>query len=150
MPRRYVKISFRFHSCFKKISHKVLHGNIYSMNGKCLAAYVCVCLWASRSAGPFVGEQGPQCFQFPEVSAGPEERLEADTSAELFALLCVFTSYIDIGECMELLSKSQCCQVAMADSLIVFINNRLTYYAGHGGTQIQSGSYSKHFSAMLT
>lgn len=44
---------------------------IYSMNGKCPDEHMCLC--ASRAAGPFVGEQGPCRFQFPEVSAGPEE-----------------------------------------------------------------------------
>lgn len=72
--RHYVKISFRFHSCFLKISsffspHTPQRWgiHIYSMNGKCSDALAC--LWAVR---PFVGEQGPRRFQFPEVSGGPE------------------------------------------------------------------------------
>lgn len=37
---------------------------------------VCVCLYASRAIGLSVCEQGPCRFQFPEVSAGPEEAWE--------------------------------------------------------------------------
>lgn len=58
----------RFHLDF---IHVRLHRNIYPVNGKCLDAWVCLC--ATGTVQPFVGEQGPCRFQFPEVSARPED-----------------------------------------------------------------------------
>lgn len=66
-------------------------GNIYSMNGK----FLDVCLCASCTAKPFVGQTRPLPFSISRGVSWTRGRLEADTSV---ALLCVFTSYQDIDE----------------------------------------------------
>lgn len=77
-PRCNVEIPFRFHSCFK-ISHTGGCTGIFiyiPWMGNAWKRAWCLCGGGggggARAARPFVDEQGPCRFQFPEVSAGPE------------------------------------------------------------------------------